>query len=67
MQIDHPSRPPLLGIRAIAADTGLEGWKVAVLARDGHAQIIRSLIVIEQRRRRLVAGQTVSVDQPRPR
>jgi len=46
-------RPALHGVRDVAAETGLEAWKIAVLAREGHAQIIFSLVMLEQRRRRL--------------
>ena len=39
------------GIRAVAAETGLVAWKIAVLAREGYTQIIFQLVMVEQRRR----------------
>ena len=49
------------GVRAIAAETGLESWKIAFLARDGYAQIIFQLVMVEQRHRRLAATGPTSI------
>lgn len=46
----HP--PGLSGIQRVAELAGIDGRKVAVLARDPYANIIPTLIRIEQRRRR---------------
>jgi hypothetical protein len=48
--------PAIIGVRAIAAETGLDAWKIAVLAREGYTQIIWTLVMVEQRRRRRAAA-----------
>ncbi len=40
------------GVRAIAAETGVDSRGVAILAREGYPRIIFSLLMVEQRRRR---------------
>ena len=36
MDTERKSMPAIFGVRAIAAETGIDAWKIAILAREGY-------------------------------
>ncbi len=62
MDTERRIMPAIQGVRAIAAGAGIDAWKIAILAREGYAQIIWTLVLVEQSHRRLAATSRTLID-----